>query len=155
MQNVCSIGIILPNLAPSQMCYYAVRNVNLLLTHSNQHDVTIFYEELAQASVLLKCATMNISEIWSFHGVLISTTISNTLASIQAINSSKKIFYVWDLEWLRPGMQNYLHNIQAYRSNKVKLVARNKDHAKVIEDYCNRKVDGVVENFQINNFLSI
>lgn len=155
MSKVYSIGVILPDLSSSQLAYYATKNINMLLTTSNKHDAVIFYETLAPVHTLPRCATMNISEIWSFHGTLISTNIDNTLQSIKAINNAKKIFYIWDLEWLRQGKQNYLYNIRAYRSNKVALVARNKDHAKAIEDYCNRKVNGIIDNFQINNFLSI
>lgn len=154
MQNVIKIGIILPDFTPSQLTYYSVKYANALLTQTNQYDIVFFYEQLSPIYIRPFCSTMNISEIWSFDGLLISTTIDNTLLSVKAVNSAIKVFYIWDLEWIR-GKQNFLHNLQAFRHPDIILVARSIDHAKVIENYCNKKVNAVIPNFQISSFLNL
>ena len=155
MQKVFSVGIIVPSFLSSQMVYYSTKYTNVLLSQSNLYDIVFFYEQLAQMHLKPLCACMNISEIWSFSGLLVSTTIHNTILASKAIIPAKKVFYVWDLEWLRPGNQNYLYNIQAYRSPHIELVARSMDHAQVIENYCNRQVKAVIPNFQIDGFINV
>uniref|UniRef100_A0A6M3LIT7 Glycosyltransferase n=1 Tax=viral metagenome TaxID=1070528 RepID=A0A6M3LIT7_9ZZZZ len=150
MQN---IGIIVPSLASSQLSYYLIKYANDLINKSNQYDITVFYEELDMPCIKPRFALMNISEFWSFHGLLISTTIDNTILVNKAINNSKHVFYVWDLEWLRMGKQNYINNIFAYRAPI--LVARTEDHVKPIENYCNKKVNCVIENFNLEEFYNV
>lgn len=148
-----NIGIILPDLSFSQMGYECIKSVNRLLLQSNQYDITLFYEQISNLAMKPLCGVMNLSELWSFNGTVISTTIDNTIMSLKAINKSKKIFYVYNLEWLKPHKQNYMYNIQAYRSPNITLAARNSDHAKAIQDYCGRKVNIIVPNFQIDSFI--
>ena len=65
---------------------------------------------------------------------------------------NKIIFYVWDLEWIRPGKNIYLYNYGAFqRANKV--IARSQAHAKAIENYSNRKVDSVIEEFSVSEII--
>ena len=35
------------------------------------------------------------------------------------------------------------------------LIARSEDHAKAIENYCNRKVDHIVEDFNIEQLIKV
>jgi hypothetical protein len=119
-------------------------------------DVVFFYQQVSPTPLKPFCATMNISEIWSFDGTLIATDINSASVVNKVVSPAKKIFYVWDLEWMRPyHQQNYLYNLSIFRSPYLKLVARSEDHVKLIEHYCNRKVDNVIQNFQLDNFLKV
>ena len=101
---------------------------------------------------------MAASEVWNFGGVLISTDINTTLTLKKCFAPKKKIFYVWDLEWMRNRMgqtKSFEVLIQAFSDEKIELVARSKDHAKAIENLSNRKVKNIVENFNIEKLMRI
>jgi hypothetical protein len=154
MQKVSSFGIILPHLSYTQLAYYTIKQVNQLVTNNVLYDATIFYEQLAMPCTKPACSVMDINEIWSFNGVLISTTIDNTIISSKAVNAAKKFFYVWDLEWLR-NKTDYIYNIQAYRANNIQLIARSIDHAKAIENYCNQRVSIVLPHFNLDTLSQV
>lgn len=61
-----------------------------------------------------------------------------TAASLVNRKQVKLIFYVWDLEWLRPGKNDYLYNLQAYNDVDV-LIARHTEHIAPIKNYSNRE----------------
>jgi hypothetical protein len=85
----------------------------------------------------------------NFRGTLVTTNIANTLMCNKLINRNavKLIFYVWDLEWLRPGKQNFLYNVEAYKIPDI-LVVRNKEHFFPLLNYCGREP-------QIKNFSEV
>lgn len=128
-----NLGIVLSHLGSSQMVYEAINLAN------KANDAVIFFEQLTTACIPINCASMCVTEMNSFGGVLITTNIENTLMANKVINRNKTriIFYVWDLEWLRPNKQNYLYNLQAYNTAD-ELVARNIQHVEPIHNYCNR-----------------
>ena len=97
---------------------------------------------------------MNINEIWGFDGILISTSVSTTLSMINTF-AKAKYFYVWDLEWTRRHGKDFSYLIQAYNNKDVKLIARSKEHALAIENYSNRTVDHIVNNFNLKKLVRI
>lgn len=131
MQN---LGIILPHLGSSQAAYEAIKLANKV------ENAVIFFEQLMSPCLPINCATMCVNELMSFKGLLITTSISNTMLAHNLTNRNQVqlLFYVWDLEWLRPNKQNYLYNIQAYSVPDF-LVARSEEHIGPITNYCNRK----------------
>lgn len=143
------IGFYLPHLGASQAAFYAINTANYLFGKPDL-DVTIFYQELFQPCSKPLCATLNGSEVWTFDGILITTNINTTIMATNALSPKRRLFYVWDLEWLRPNNKDFFYNIQAYRNPKVELVARTLAHAQVIENYANRPVNAIIPDFNIN-----
>jgi hypothetical protein len=91
----------------------------------------------------------------SFKGTIITTTLDTTLMTL-ARNTRKDnrvVFYVWDLEWMRPQKNNYQYNQNIfYRVHKI--VSRSTNHAKAIENYANRKVDLILKIFNIKEIIN-
>jgi hypothetical protein len=133
-KRMISFGFVVPHLGSSQVTYEAIK-----LANSIQNSV-IFFEQLIPPCTPVGCATMCITELMNFKGTLITTSIENTRMANKLVNRNdcKMIFYVWDLEWLRPGQQNYLYNYEAYQMPNV-LVARSEEHVGPISNYCNRQ----------------
>jgi hypothetical protein len=114
----------------------------------------VFFENLVPPIISPKCATMCTNELPSFTGCIITTTIDTTSMAI-AHNGNKDnriIFYVWDLEWLRKNKNIYLYNYNAM-VKAHKLIARSNKHAKAIENYCGRKVDSIMSEFNISELI--
>lgn len=149
-----NIGIIVPHLGASQISFYAIKAINQLVQSGYKDDLVLFFENLVPPILSPQCATICINELMSFKGVLITTTIDNTTNAL-AMNSRKDnqiIFYVWDLEWMRPGKNAYLYNYKAFQQ-ATKIIARSQAHAKAIENYSNRKVDLIIEEFNIERII--
>jgi len=154
MQKTNQIGVVIDELTASQLAFDIINNFNEELDNTKD-DYVVFFENSTSSIVNPKFSTMAINELWSFHGVLIATSVSSTLSMIKAFSPAKKIFYVWDLEWTRRHGKSFEDNIKAFTNEEVLLVARSKRHAKAIENYCNKKVDHIVQNFNIKNFKRI
>lgn len=146
------IGIILPDIGNNQKALYTIIQVNKL---QKEHDFVIFFENLSPTRISINCSIMNINELWDFNnGILISTTLNNTDYLIKSCNvSTKKLFYIWDLEWLLPNKRNYIENIKTYNSSEIDLICRSLSHSIAIENYCNRKPNHVIPNFNLTQIV--
>ena len=147
------IGIILGDLSASQLAYYAIKNVNDCVGSDN-YDFVIFFESAATSILQPEASIMSVNEIFGFDGILISTSVSTTLSMINTF-AKDKYFYVWDLEWTRRHGKDFHYLIQAYNNKDVKLIARSEEHALAIENYCNRKVEHIVNNFNLKKIVRI
>ena len=129
-----SFGIVVPHLGASQISCEAIKLANKI------ENSVLFFEQLVAPSIPIKCSTMCVTEMMNFSGTLVTTNIENTRMANKIANRNgiKLIFYVWDLEWLRPGKQNYLYNIETYHMPN-ELVVRNEDHIGPLQNYCNRQ----------------
>lgn len=150
------IGVILEDLGMSQLSYSVISNINKACEHNSENDYIIFFNNMVAPVIPPNCALMNSSEIWSFDGHLIGTSVATTLMALKSINPAKKYFYVWDLEWTRHAQhRQYSQDIPAFRSRGVSLIARSKEHAAAIQNYSNRKVSHIVSDFDIENIHEV
>lgn len=149
------VGIIMDDMAANQLSYFAISNINKAVKKTGKNDFVMFFENATPTAVTPLFACMNISEIWNFDGILLSTTVSSTLTSIKAVTPKRKFFYVWDLEWNRTHGKDFENSIDAYVNPEVSLIARGHDHKKAIENYCNKKVCGIMSNFNIKQLMDI
>ena len=150
-----NIGIVTPHLGLSQIGFYAISEVNRLVRDGYKDDLTLFFEQMTTPVVQPQCGIMCINELMSFKGTLITTTLSNTAMTLarNSRSENKVIFYVWDLEWLRPNQNNYLHNFQIF--NLVdRLIVRSEGHAQAIENYCSRKPHLISPFFDIKEMIN-
>ena len=70
----------------------------------------------------------------------------NSTASMLPMHfSSMCINEIWSFEYI----------IQAFNKDDIQLIARSKDYAKAIKNYCNKDVVGVVDNFNIKQLMEI
>lgn len=143
-----NVGIIIPGLGNSQLAFF-VGGQSHYLKQFTSHEPFIFMEDFEPPCMQIQAACMNISEIYSFNGLLISTSLMNTAMVLNVKSNCKKAFYVWDLEFLRRGHDNFFLNSSIYRSPEIKLICRSKEHADALENYCNRKPDMIVQNFNL------
>lgn len=147
-----NVGIILNNLESSQLNFLALNQVPMI--GSAGHSPFLFYESISVPCMVPKTACMNISQAYRFDGTLIATNLNQISLISNFLNSGEVIYYVWDLEWLR-NKQSFLRNVSALRNDKIVLIARSEDHAKAIENYCNRKPNFVVSNFNILHMVDL
>lgn len=152
MEKIKQLGFVLQHLAPSQLSFYLLTQINQFLENSNDYDFVIFQTHLMPPTIIPNCMCLNSTEIWSFDGTLITTDLDNADSCCKATNNARNILYLWDLEWKR-GNNNYLRNLSILRHPRLELAARSEDHARVIRNYANKDVK-VIENANIKEFIS-
>lgn len=145
-----NIGLILPNLSASQLAFEFINQANKV-SFEGKYECILFPMSITTQCIKPLVAVMNMSEIYNFNGILIATNLYSASHIANLKNNSRKLFYIWDLEWLR-GKLNFIENIQIYANPKLELICRSEDHAKIINNYCNR-MPKVVENCDINKMV--
>lgn len=144
-----NFGIILPNLGQNQLAFQALCSINSLVHAQCPHTFSIFQEDITRPIVAPKVGVFNLVNICDFNGILLATTVNNSLTMRKSTSTARKVFYVWDLEWMR-STHNYLHSVQAFHG--VDLIARSEEHAKAIEGFCNNRVSAIIPDI---NFAGI
>ena len=154
MQKNNQIGFLVEETSSSQLSFNLIKNVNNYIQDSND-DFVVFFENSTPNILTPNFALMSINEIWSFGGSLIATSVSTALSMQKCFAPKNKIFYVWDLEWTRESGRDFEFIVQAFTDKNTKLIARSKEHAKAIENYCNRNVKYIVNDFNIEKLVRI
>lgn len=133
-------------LGPTQLTYSLIRSLSI---RQKDFDTIIFYENLTSYLIPPIFPMMQLAEAWGQNGIIISTDLSTTRKMIEFPNIARKIFYVWDVEWLR-GKQRVFDLYHSIYTNKdMEIITRCDNHAKLIENNFNRKVLGIVPEFDL------
>ena len=154
MQKNKKIGFMVDDTSNSQLSFNLIKNANEFL-ENNSDDIVVFFENSTSSVLNPNFSIMSINEIWNFNGSLIATIVSTSISMRKCFAPQKKFFYVWDLEWTRPHGKDFEYIVQAYTDPETTLIARSKEHAAAIENYCNRKVKHVVEDFNMEELARI
>jgi hypothetical protein len=149
-----NIGIIIPSLDMNQLAYEVISTINRTIAAGDKNDYRIFFEELVPKCIDPICSVMNITEIFSYDGILISTTLDNTKLALKALGNVDRYFYIWDLEFLR-NRKDYLNNISVYRNPKTKIIARSNDQATAIKNYCGITPQLIMPNLNFNEIMKV
>lgn len=149
------LGVLLDNLGPTQLAYYLIRNANALLAAEPLSDVLAFYEHLVKPCAPPHFATMQTSEVWGFDGVAVATSFATAQLLLHCPTPSKKLFYVWDIEWLRMKQKSYEGLAAVYRNPDLHLVARSGQHADLLARCWNREILCVMEDFDLTRLREV
>lgn len=138
-----NIGIILPNLSGGQLVYEVFDAIHGIKNNVD-YDVVVFFEDYTDIPIKPPCACMHLTEIPNFKGKIIATNLSSASFLLKKTIITEKIFYVYDLEWIR-GKNQYLINYKLY--NSMPLYTRSEDYAKELKNYANvdAKVMSVID----------
>lgn len=147
------IAAILDSLGPTQNAFYLIKEFNKLGSDVKYAPVC-FYNNLSPPVVKPLFSCMNISYYATYYGYTIASTIETANLMLKTHNSSEKIFYVWDLEWLRNAIA-FDNVVDIMRDERITLVARSEYHRDLIEKYANKKVAGIVDNWNMKQFEEI
>lgn len=146
------LGLFVNNMSSSERNFCFMTQFNNLASNHNI-DTRIFYQNICTPCIPLDCSIMPSSEVYGFHnGLLITTDIDTTLIAVKAPISSKIVYYMDDIEWMREGKQNFLYNLGAFGSPYVTIIAKSNDYAKCMRDYTGRIVS-VVSNYNLEGII--
>jgi hypothetical protein len=147
------IGVLVNDLGYTQQNYFFITNVNQLVSSRSDVDIIAFYESLRKPCLAMNFACMQINEAYGYDGVVLATSLLTADKLIRFPSPKKKLFYVWDLEWLRIQSKQFTTLRAIYGHPELELIARSKEHARLIEECWNRPVAHVVDDFNIESLL--
>ena len=148
------IGFLVDDVSASQLSFNLIKNINDYSKDSHD-DFVVFFENSTSSIINPNFSLMSSSEIWSFDGCLFATSIFTAASMQKCFAPKKKFFYVWDLEWTRRHGRDFEFAIQTFSDPNIGLIARSEEHAKAIENYCNRKIKNIVNDFNIEKLARI
>lgn len=142
-------GIAVPDLQPSQLSYLIITKLNAWIKEHPNDDIIVFVENIEKHCLPAAFAVMDISEIWGYNNPVVATTVSTAEKVLNCPSVTKKIFYCWDLEWIRLTQKNFEPLSAIYGNGEFQIITRSIDHSIVFQQCWNREVAHVCDDFDI------
>ena len=148
-----NLAAFVDDLGPSQKCFYLIKEFNKGAT-SKDMSISAFYSRPVTPITRPHFSCRNVAFLSGYHGVTIATSLTCAETLLRSHNRSDKYLYLWDIDWLITPV-NFSAACDILRDDRLKLIARSESHARVISDFCNRGVLGVVDNWNIDELRKI
>lgn len=148
-----NIAAVIEHLGPSQKSFYLIKEFNKAVRNNNI-CVSAFFQKSTVPVTPLMFSSKSCSFLSGFHHNAISTTISEADILLKSSNNAKKYLYLWDLEWIYEP-QNYSTICNVLLDRRLSIIARSDSHAKLIENFCNKKPIATLDNWNIDKLISI
>lgn len=143
-----NLGIYISNLADKDQLTHVSSFVDNNLNSKNIHDISIFYDNIDFNPHHTPCGMFNSTDLWSFNGNLIVTSLDALATSLRVVNNIN-IFYYHGWEKTK----NTLHLVMLTKN--VKIICKSEKDAKEIYRLTGKKAIGISENFNnITDLLS-
>lgn len=127
--------IVTDHTAYSQSNYEIFNEVNRLNT-----NCSIVPFNVTNKCMNLNAPILNVSEISPFSdGVLIATTIEQAGEILSAVNNSRKVLYLYDLDWMF-NVINYEYLYEILNHPKLEMFVRSPLHADAVLEITNRLI---------------
>ena len=105
-------------------------------------DISIFYDNIAFNPDQTKCGMFNSTELWSFSGTLIVTSLRSLATALKVVNKINIVYYNgWE------NIDNALDFVMLLQNSNIKVYARSEREAKQIYRLTGLNVLGISENF--------
>lgn len=118
-----NLGIYLQSLAD----HAQLKNISEAINNNigkSLEDASIFYDTIGYNPFKIKCGIFNSTDLWGFHGKLITTSLSTTLTSLRVINNIDIYYYYGFEEKISPLSLLYL------LKNKINIIAKTENASK-------------------------
>lgn len=118
-----------------------------IIGNKQVHDVSIFYDDIGFNPSNTKCGMFNSTDLWSFNGNLIVTSLKGLNTSLNTVNNIN-IFYYYGWE-----DEKNIFNLMTSVKDNIKIICKSAKDAKEIYRLTGKKPLGISENF--DNILDL
>lgn len=126
------LGFAVDNLGASERSYFLIKAINEAVELYPDLDVTVFYCSLTQSCIPLNTASMQMTEAYGYDGTIVATNFNTAEKVLLCPAPKRKLYYVYDLEWIRHPLDfSLLSNV--YQNSSLSLVTRCEDYKNVLE----------------------
>lgn len=147
-------GIMLNNIGPHQQGLCINRNMELLVKQSYEYAPIIFYSEYGIPYLSSNISMMQDIEAWDFPHPVIANDISTVLKLINCPLPTKKMFYIWDLEWLYNKSYTFDLLKQIYLNEQIELISRSLEHDRLITKLWKKPI-AIIEDFKYDDIITL
>ena len=147
------LAAVVDDLGPSQKCFYLIKEFNKAAT-SKDVSISTFYNRPAKPIMKPLFSCRSVAFLSGYHGTAIAASLTCAETLLRSHNRSDKYLYLWDIDWLITPV-NFSVACDILRDDRLKLIARSESHARVIGDFCNKEVSGIVDNWNIDELRGI
>ena len=143
---VQKLGIIVPDIAHSQLSYELVNSVNAFVDMNSGVDVVLFVENKLPIMYPVNTAVMELQDAWGYDGNVVATTLSTAKVLAGCPGHNRKLFYVYNFEWI--------FNANAYYDYikvvpRLEIITRTPDYDKMFTNCFNRKSEFTLPEMNI------
>ena len=108
-------------------------NLNLMLYEHFEYNPTVFHKTSGKVLIYPQFPHMMMQHIYSYEGIVISTDIDTTKLLGGCMRTTRKIFYVFDLEWLYLATPQFGELQKIYQNPDIELLARCQVHYDILK----------------------
>lgn len=111
--------------------YEAFNEINKRV--ADLEEISVATIDITNKFVEIKTAIYNLVEAHSFsNGVLIASSIRNAKRVLSCANTSKKVLYLYDLDWMNSIMRyGEMHSVLS--DKRLKIICRSDSHQRAIK----------------------
>lgn len=137
-----NLGIYISSLSDKEQMGHISEFVNA----NSVHNISIFFDEIDFNPYHTPCGMFNSTDLWSFNGNLIVTSLDALATSMKVINNINIFYYYgWEKEL------NILRLLPIIKN--AKIIARSEKDSREIYRLTSKTPSGISENF--NNIIEI
>lgn len=148
------INFVVPNLGANQLAYYLIHNINTFYEQRNDIDILTFYDDMQKYCLFPRFTVLHMASLWGQEGIAIATNFELAQRLLEIPGPTRKILYLWDLEWLR-GRTMRPYALYRHIINNIDIVCRHESHAQVVKNGFNKNPIGIVNDCNIQQFLEV
>jgi hypothetical protein len=142
------------NMAYCHFNYEAVDSINKCVLDSNE-EISIVALDSTVHFMDVNTAIYHAAELDSFNnGIIIAHTIKNCKEILSCSNNSKKLLYLYDLDWMYEKM-SYDEIYDVLNDENLILVLRSESHVKPVKNLCGREPNAIMGNFELEKIWNL
>lgn len=144
--SIKSFGVLINNLGNDDKSSKLTENINLLLNNRYIYSPTIFFLHRTEPKALCRCLQIQQNHAWGYDGTLIATDISSAMILKECVRAKRKIFYIYDLEWMKLDVLIYRELCKIYKNPEIDLIVQNQEQYEIVSK-CWKTPVGIVKEF--------
>jgi hypothetical protein len=149
------LNFLVENMGATQLSYVITQQLNHLSSIDRNIDGVVFYNTMHKHAMMPNFAIMQMIEAWSQQGTTIATSLATASQLIGYPGPNQKIYYVWDLPWMRINPKIYGITQEIITNPNLLLLTRSESYADAISIAYNVERPVVVENLDIVKLLEV
>lgn len=137
-----NLGIYINSLGDTGQMKYISECINSGIQNKQLIDASIFYNDVAYNPFDIQCGMFNSTDLWSFSGVLLTTSLSCCASASSIVNNIKLYYYYgWEKE------VNILELIQVLKDGNISVICNGENAAKEFYRITGDKPKFICENY--------
>ena len=123
------------------------KSLNDAVDNQEATDASVFYNDIGFNPMETKFGLFNATELWAFTGVLVATTLENTMSALKIVNKLKPMYLYSDTDG---GRKDLLALMQI--KDMVKIITRSKEDDKEVYRLTGKKT-AVIPDLKITKIF--